>query len=163
MQQVCDLETVRALERMSQEDPNGFSSDVLALINRLRLENGKLEAQYKLATARADQAEAKVDELEYTLLGVMHSVDKWLTGDELNQDEVNRAVTMREKTLRIIETAQSAVAREFVERLKEKVCVFAGKGDKEYMRGLEEAIDWYDEKVQETLREMTDCASRNSD
>lgn len=41
--------------------------------------------------------------LEYTLLGVMNSVDKWLDGDELEQDEVNRAITMREKTLQIVE------------------------------------------------------------
>lgn len=46
---------------------------------------------------------SEVDKLEYTLTGVMHSVDKWLDGDELEQDEVNRAITMREKTLRIIE------------------------------------------------------------
>lgn len=52
------------------------------------------------------------DNLEYKLLGVMHSVDKWLDGEELKQDEVNRAVTMREKTLRIVENAKSEVARE---------------------------------------------------
>ena len=66
------------------------------------------------------------DKLEYTLLGVMHSVDKWLDGDELNQDEVNRAITMREKTLRIVEnsksTAASEVIDEFVYRL---VCLTA--------------------------------------
>jgi hypothetical protein len=33
----------------------------------------------------------------------MHSVDKWLDGKELEQDEVNRAATMREKTLQIVE------------------------------------------------------------
>ena len=49
---------------------------------------------------------SEVDKLEYTLLGVMHSVDKWLDGEELEQDEVNRAATMREKTLRIVENAK---------------------------------------------------------
>ena len=53
---------------------------------------------------------AEVDKLEYTLMGVMHSVDKWLDGDELKQDEVNRAITMREKTLRIVENARAEVA-----------------------------------------------------
>lgn len=57
---------------------------------------------------------SEVDKLEYTLLGVMHSVDKWLDGEELEQDEVNRAATMREKTLRIIENAKIEVAREFI-------------------------------------------------
>ena len=55
---------------------------------------------------------SEVDKLEYTLLGVMHSVDKWLEGEELEQDEVNRAITMREKTLQIIENTKSEVARE---------------------------------------------------
>lgn len=45
-------------------------------------------------------------DLEYILWGVMHSVDKWLEGEELAQDEVNRAATMREKTLKIVETLQ---------------------------------------------------------
>ena len=53
----------------------------------------------------------EVDKLEYTLLGVMHSVDKWLDGDELEQDEVNRAITMRENTLRIVENLQAEVER----------------------------------------------------
>ena len=60
-----------------------------------------------------------VDNLEYTLMGVMHSVDKWLEGDELKQDEVNRAITMREKTLRIIENAKTEVAREIFEEIEE--------------------------------------------
>lgn len=55
--------------------------------------------------------ENKNTELEYKLLGVMHSVDKWLEGDELNQDEVNRAATMREKTLRIVEGLQSKIEK----------------------------------------------------
>lgn len=60
---------------------------------------------------------AELDKLEYTLLGVMHSVDKWLEGDELEQDEVNRAITMREKTLRIIETLKSEIEREIGEEI----------------------------------------------
>lgn len=52
----------------------------------------------------------KVENLEYTLIGVMHSVDKWLEGDELNQHEVKRAIRMREKTLQIVEDLQSEIA-----------------------------------------------------
>ena len=57
----------------------------------------------------------EIDNLTYTLWGVMHSVDKWLDGVELEQDEVNRAATMREKTLRIVEEKQAEI-----ERLKEE-------------------------------------------
>lgn len=44
----------------------------------------------------------KRDELELTLEGVMWNIDKWLEGDELNQDPVNRAITMREKILYLL-------------------------------------------------------------
>lgn len=55
--------------------------------------------------------EARIEELEYIILGIMHSVDKWLEGDELMEDEVNRAATMREKVLRIIEEKDKEIAR----------------------------------------------------
>ena len=59
----------------------------------------------KKETLRDELAEkdAEIERLEYVLMAVMHSVDKWLEGDELKQDEANRACTMREKTLKITE------------------------------------------------------------
>lgn len=65
---------------------------------------------------------SEVERLEYTLLGVMHSVDKWLDGKELEQDEVNRAITMREKTLQIVEKAKSEVARVIFEEIESVLC-----------------------------------------
>lgn len=53
-----------------------------------------------------DKLKAEYDNLEYKLIGVMHSVDKWLDDEELEQDEVTRATTMREKTLQIIENLE---------------------------------------------------------
>lgn len=52
----------------------------------------------------AKEAADMLEHQAYIILGVMHSVDKWLDGKELEQDEVNRAVTMREKVLRIIDS-----------------------------------------------------------
>lgn len=52
---------------------------------------------------------SEVDNLEYTLCGVMHFVDKWLEGAELEQNEVNRAFLMRAKTLLTIEKLQHEV------------------------------------------------------
>ena len=46
------------------------------------------------------------EDLFYKLSGVMHYVDKWLDGDELKQDEVNRAMLMREKTLQMVENLE---------------------------------------------------------
>ena len=50
-----------------------------------------------------EKLQAANNELECTLAGVMHSVDKWLAGDDFEHGEVQRAAIMREKTLQIIE------------------------------------------------------------
>lgn len=86
------------------------------LVNRLRAYSQSLVA-YKLDADFADACTDAADKLEklqaqnsrlnYSLMGVMHSVDKWLEGDELNADEVQRAATMREKTLGIVEKLQA--------------------------------------------------------
>ena len=78
-------------------------------IERLQSENRRLKKSVdnqcddcacEIANER-DRLKAENDELFYKLSGVMLSVDKWLDGEELNQDEVNRACTMREKTFQI--------------------------------------------------------------
>lgn len=56
-----------------------------------------------------EKVTSELEQKEYTILGIMHSVDKWLDGKELEQDEVNRAATMREKTLRIIEKQEREI------------------------------------------------------
>ena len=68
-------------------------------------------------------------DFEYTLIGVMHFVDKWLDGAELEQDEVNRAATMREKTLQIIEGKQAEIERLYkeVDRLSQVVLYHDGQ------------------------------------
>lgn len=58
-----------------------------------------------------NRQKAEIDRLESVLLGVMHFVDKWLDGAELEQDEVNRASAMREKTLQIVEQQQAEIDR----------------------------------------------------
>ena len=63
---------------------------------------------YEEATNRL---QADKEKLEYILMGVMHSVDKWLEGEELNHDETNRAIIMREKTLQIVEKQQAEIRR----------------------------------------------------
>ena len=63
-----------------------------------------------------NRQKAEIERLEYVLMGVMHSVDKWLEGDELKQDEVNRAATMREKTLQMLEDSQDGHIRTAAEK-----------------------------------------------
>ncbi len=68
-----------------------------------------------------NRLQAENENLEYKLTGVMHFVDKWLDGAELEQDEVNRASAMREKTLQIVESQQAEI-----ERLKKAVDIHKG-------------------------------------
>ena len=71
-----------------------------------KLQNHELKTlQHALDTIKSQKEQ--IDDLSYKLVGVMLSVDKWLDGDELKQDEVNRAFTMREKALQIIESQQA--------------------------------------------------------
>lgn len=75
----------------------------LALINRQKAVENNLRK--------------RIDDLEHTLAGVMWSVDKWLDGADLKQDEVNRAIRMREKTLEIVERLEEE--NEFLKSLDE--------------------------------------------
>jgi DNA repair exonuclease SbcCD ATPase subunit len=75
----------------------------------------KLENIERLATKTIEKQEKEIEKQQYILMGVMHSVDKWLDGDELKQDEVNRAATMREKTLQITEKQQADIEKLNVE------------------------------------------------
>ena len=65
----------------------------------------------KNTLAYINNLQTEKEKLEYILMGVMHSVDKWLEGDELNHDETNRAVIMREKTLQIVEKQKAEIER----------------------------------------------------
>ena len=42
-------------------------------------------------------------EYEFQIEGIMHSVDKFLKGDDLKEDPVKRAARMREKVLEYID------------------------------------------------------------
>ena len=75
----------RAIEMDDSERMDGITIGDMALL-----------MEYVVALGK------KRDELELTLEGVMWNVDKWLEGNELNQDPVNRAITMREKLLKIL-------------------------------------------------------------
>ena len=102
-----------------------------------------------------EQQRDELIEQEYTLTGVMHSVDKWLDGDELEQDEVNRAITMREKTLRIIETIKTDTAKAIFEEIDEgfdKIAIVA-TNDTEYC-GFDGVCRQVFEAVDDVLAEL---------
>ena len=100
------LDLPLALTNEDKVSVKGKYIDADELLNNLP-DDLPYKASVKRVLIQAQPADvvpkSEVDKLEYTLTGVMHSVDKWLDGEELKQDEVNRAITMREKTLRIVE------------------------------------------------------------
>lgn len=78
--------------------------------------------------------EEAITNLEYTIAGIMHAVDKWLEGDELKQDAINRAATMREKVLKIVEglQAENSALREQVAKATQMIDWI----DAEFGRGM---------------------------
>lgn len=99
------------------------------------------------AEEEINRQQAEIDTLTYTLLGVMHSVDKWLDGAELEQDEVNRAATMREKTLRIAEEKQAEI-----ERLKNRPYTLQIEVSKKIESQIKsEAVKEFAEKLKEKV------------
>ena len=110
------------------EDIENFSKDVAFLkdfINRQQAENKEKDEMLSAQSEIIKMLERANEEFFYNLSGVMHYVDKWLDGEELGQDVVNRTMTMREKTLQITEKQQAEI-----ERLKEEI-EEANKADRE--------------------------------
>ena len=62
----------------------------------------------KLGLGMSDY-DKRIEELEYILAGVMHSVDKWLEADDFDKDEVNRAAIARERALQAIEERDNKI------------------------------------------------------
>lgn len=92
----------------------------------------------------------KYDDLDLTLTGVMHFVDKWLDGEELERDEVNRAAAMREKTLKIIEELRSSVVEEIFKKIEAQLARYS-----HLHRYAEEAYEVKDEYADASPCEMT--------
>lgn len=91
---------------------------------------------------------SEVEKLELTLEEVMLSVDKWLDERDYDADPVKRAITMREKTLKIVENLRAEVAQEIFEKIERTLdnyhsaCLPIGaiEAYSYYEGGLEEAI-----------------------
>lgn len=115
MEKLTDAEVKRALKCcIAKENCEEISCEKCPLE---RCSDCKEVLFQKVLDLTNRQKEEK-EHLEYVLMAVMHSVDKWLEGDELKQDEANRACTMREKTLKITEKLQKKIDGLNAENLK---------------------------------------------
>ena len=146
------------------DNPNGYEDPLYIAVLR------DSKRIVRKAEEEINRQQAEIDNLTYTLWGVMHSVDKWLDGVELEQDEVNRAVTMREKTLRIVEEKQAEIERlkgypyaiqvEVSKKLEAQIKSEAVKEFAERLKGLSRwtVSDkfWIDKLVEEMIGENND-------
>lgn len=113
-----------------------------------------------------NRQQAEIDRLELVLLGVMHFVDKWLDGAELEQDEVSKASTMREKTLQIVEKQQAEIEqwKEEANKYQRLWCIAIDDVDdietaqseaiKEFAERLKEKVENVRKKYQRLCREQ---------
>lgn len=117
-------------QEICNENDGTLTKSILDLISHLKKEN---------------------DDLFYKLQGVMWSVDKWLDGKELEQDEVNRAITMREKTLQITEQQQSEIEnlKKFCNDFSETLSKNHSRAETEKWQAVDEAIKEFAERLKE--------------
>ena len=83
-------------------------------LDSITKENERLKAQMIQAargSAEIVDLAAENVQLQYTLIGVMHSVDKWFDKADESTDEVNRAAQAREIALQAIEKRDEALMK----------------------------------------------------
>jgi tetratricopeptide (TPR) repeat protein len=91
--------------------------------------------------------------LQYNIIGIMHSVDKWFDEADENMDEVNRAAQAREIALQAIEKRDEALkaAREALETVAESLENCYGRDTldtieaREVIAAIDEIGGWEDE------------------
>lgn len=110
------IELEEEIEQLQAQ--NGAMAEALKAIKGLELEKNHESVTYNIAnnalstspTTYHNPADAEeIEQLEYTLLGVMHSVDKWFDEVDESVDEVNRAAQAREIALQAIEKRDEAL------------------------------------------------------
>ena len=110
-----DWDIIKALERMSKADPEGFMSRVLKLVERLQRRcDGERKARYNLINQR--------NELK-SEISILTDANKNL--QELYQEEQAKVEKAKQKVIdafKKLNTAKSEAVREFAEKLKEHSC-----------------------------------------
>lgn len=147
-------EIVKALEWMREEDPNGFLSDILDLINRKKAEKEELEFElirsrnemkaWKIRASwykeKSSKLECKNSELEIELKAMRDAVNSYKSDVERLQlavlncnsetkrlERLNRCQLDRIHNLKVDKkTAKNEARKEFAERLKKKAEIVSG-------------------------------------
>lgn len=124
-----DWDIIKALERMSKADPEGFMSEILKLVKRLQRRcDGERKARYNLINQiNALKCEKKnfykyANELK-SEISILTDANKNL--QELYREEQAKVETAKQKVIdafKKLNTAKSEAVKEFAEKLKEHSC-----------------------------------------
>lgn len=125
--------------------------NALDLIKRQKTEIDILIRKKEALKDEIAEKQAEKERLEYVLMAVMHSVDKWLEGGELKQDEANRACTMREKTLKITEKLHKKIDGLQKANQESFVAIEKRKGEIERLNASNNALRKSNEKMFATI------------
>lgn len=108
-----DWDIIKALERMSKADPEGFMSEILKLVKRLQRRcDGEREARYDLIN--------QINELK-SEISILTDANKNL--QKLYREEQAKVETAKQKVIdafKKLNTAKSEAVKEFAEKLKQQ-------------------------------------------
>lgn len=166
MNKMTDNEVIKALERMSEEDPEGFSADLLDFIKRLRAEKETFETL-------ANEYKDRVELLEIEKSAMQHRIDKQQAEIEKKSKAVVKAA-QEIVDLKIERESMRSAANSFKMHLKtyqdiestisefwdglEKLSMFKGK-EKPTLEELLEYIEQVkDEAVIEFAKTLNDTS-----
>lgn len=112
------IERSGTVEKLTDNEIISELSYKLGFAQETKRAVGLSENLIKSTLDLVEHTKAENENLYYKLRGVMHFVDKWLNDNELEQDEVQRADTMRENILQIIERQEAEIERLKAENVK---------------------------------------------
>ena len=137
------LTTEKAITMIDEylQEPNNISREWVAVLELCR------------------KALEENNDLFFKLQGVMLSVDKWIDGDELKQDEVNRAATMREKTLQITEKLEAEIERLNIR--KKALTAITKNYDWKFAKAKSEAYKEFADRLTDIICDKIEESSNN--
>ncbi len=122
-----DDEIIKGLKRMSEEDPNGFSADVLDLINRQKAEVDSAKSKIKICAEAIDRQDKEIGRLKKRISDIKHTLFEQQAYTAELQNEIVKLKDYNENLLAAntalsneILSAKVEAYKEFAKWLKER-------------------------------------------
>jgi septal ring factor EnvC (AmiA/AmiB activator) len=161
-EKITENEIIKALERMSEEDPEGFSADILDFINRQKANDEKNENVIRLADKTIEKQSKEIEKQQEEIEKLSTEIDQRNEmmanmGVELGKAQKNADIHLDhvrflQKELKKFQDIESTIS-EFWTGL-EKLSMFKGKEEPT----LEELLEYIEQKDEEIRRLQKDKA-----